>query len=134
MIAECEKVATQFLMRHGPWAFGCVVLGYVFYAYALIPMSEERDMFVKTLQTTADKNSASMQSIAESTAAVKDALTRQEDTLERLYDEIEHQTELRVVAMETMTAFTERVKEERGERTILIEKLIQSIDRTNVPE
>lgn len=108
------------------------LLLWAFWAVNVKQGSEERAMFVSTLRETATSNSESMKSIAASTEVVKDSVERQEATMSYISKELEHQTEMREVAMKTMTAFTDRVGAEREQREELLNKICDKLDQNNV--
>jgi hypothetical protein len=115
----------QMAMRHGFWAVGCLVVGTAFYSFALVPLASDREVFVKTLQTTATKNATSMEQMAETGKQIRLLIKAQEVTMKGIRMELKRQSEMRVIAMETMTAFTEKVSGERTNRDILLNKLIE---------
>ncbi len=62
--------------------------------------------------------------IAESSDAIEASVMAQENTLDRIGQEIESQTELRKTAMKTMTAFAEKVQSEHPEMGRKLDELI----------
>jgi len=104
---------------------------WAFWQFQLVPNKQEREAFVNTLTTTAQQNADSNEKIATATEEIKDSVQRQEHTQEKesatmieLSGELKKQTKMREVAMETMTAFTEKVHQERGDREILLNKIL----------
>ncbi len=64
VLAGEKSMGSRMLEKHGPWAFGCLVLGSAFYMFALQPMQKDRDIFIKTIldnnahqSVVADENS-----------------------------------------------------------------------------
>jgi len=115
----------QWAMRHGFWAVGCVVVGTAFYSFALVPLADDREVFVRTLQSTATRNATSMEDMAETGKQIRILIKAQESTMKGIRMELKRQSEMRVVAMRTMTAFTEKVSGERKAREVLLNKLIE---------
>jgi len=124
----------QLAMRHGFWAIGCVVVGTAFYNFALVPLASDREIFVQTLQTTATKNATSMADMVETGKQIRLLIKSQEVTMKSIMLELKGQTEMRKVAMKTMTAFTERVGAERAQREVLLNRLIEVCEKSHHEE
>ena len=114
----------QLLAKHGPWAFGCAVMGFVIYTFVLMPSASEREAFVKTSVLNAE----SMRTVAESTRIIKESIGRQEQTLVDLRDEVINQTELRSVAMETMSAFADEMREVNPANGMKLDVIMRKVD------
>ena len=113
----------QLLAKHGPWAFGCGVLGFVVYAFVLVPGNHEREAFVQT----AVSNAESMHSIATSTKDIKESVVRQESVMKELKKEVEYQSNLRETAMKTMTDFADGVRKEHPKQLELLQKIDENL-------
>ena len=123
MVNGTDSSWQKILAKHGPWAFGCGVLGFVVYTFVLVPGNHEREAFVQTAISNAD----SMRSIATSTKDIKESVVRQEATMSELKKEVEYQSNLRETAMQTMSDFAEGVREEHPKQLELLQKIDEKL-------
>lgn len=121
----------QLLAKHGPWAFGCAVMGFVIYTFVLTPSALERKAFIET----SIQNATSMSTVADSTKDVANSaeiisssIERQEATQAGMKDELEKQTELRGVAMDTMSAFAQEMREVNPGNSLKLDVLLKAAE------
>jgi len=111
----------QLLAKHGPWALGCAVMGYVIFTFILTPSQKEREAFIET----SVQNAESMDTVADSTTVIKGSVERQEHTMDKMSQELEKQSDLRETAMDTMNAFATEMREVNPANAIKLDILLK---------
>ena len=124
----------QLLAKHGPWALGCAVMGFVIYTFVLTPSQREREAFIET----SIKNAESMEVVAGNTETVATtakeisaSIIRQENTQMGMRDELEKQSDLRHTAMETMSAFAEEMRAVNPANGVKLDVLLKKAETTD---
>ena len=124
----------QLLAKHGPWALGCAVMGYVIFTFILAPSQKEREAFIET----SGKNAEAMHIVAESTKDVssitreiRNLIERQEATQLKMSEELEKQSVMRAVALESMSAFAKEMREVNPANSLKLDLLLKQAKKTD---
>jgi hypothetical protein len=94
-----ESSVLQMLAKHGPWAFWSGILLAILWIFTLEPMREERALLLETFVK-----------VSVSTEHISEAVRAQKETLTAINKELAGQTDLRLVAMDTMSAFADEMR------------------------
>ena len=128
---KTQTMLLEMAIKQGTATVLAGLLLWAFWAVVIEPGAAERKNYSETITATSKDNAASMKKqsvifseMRDTNEEIKDAVVAQNTTLEQLKTELEGQPKMRAVAMDTMTAFTERVQTERGEREILLNKIL----------
>ena len=108
------------------WAFWTVVLE---------PGIAERKLYSETITqssavtaTATEEQAKSTRSIAISNEGIQQSMVAQFEILQAMKEELENQSEMRSVAMETMSAFANKVRDEHPQQLDLLDQIKKNTD------
>jgi len=123
MMANGNNSWQQILVKQGLAGLGLAAMGFVIYAFVLIPSAHEREVFTKT----AIENAKSMGTVADSTEDISASVQRQEATMSNIDMELEKQSDLRETAMDTMSAFADEMRQVNPGNSEKLDALMKKI-------
>ena len=131
----------EMLIEKGTSTILAAVLLWAFWVVVLKPAGNERAILVETLrQNTIDSqdnlkaNRIAVEESAASNKLIADNVALQSDTLLSIRDEILNQTELRKVAMSSMSAFAQEMREVNPGNSKKLDELMKVIKEGNHKE